>query len=554
MKTSKTNLVLALALMLIASGLRAQTIKEAVQPLSKKAHKGYVDDTSIDANGINVLYKISGDKNKDELFYESYTFDKDLKFLEVKAANEPKIESKPDRERTFMSAWVGGGTSFDILSMKLRVNIRKVNQSWDYKKQRYVSDKKPISDETVKLKNEGGKAYYGVDQYRSDETGDFIVLAYYETKDKKNPRQFVLLTITFEGEVTEKPLDINGAYSMVYCAEVSEDTPGKPVGKQDFVLVTAPMEGNGDPSNYVYLHYDIKGTLKNKVEFKSPSPHLLINSIDVKDGEVFFSGLSTKGTDPYGEVFKDYMPIENPYYSGGGANAQMDRYNKAASEEMDNVHFLKFSGNKLQFASTAPISEFKAKMKTAPSEKSGKLYKGKKFGVQSFEVTPANEYLLTGQLISMVNIGGLQNPDFRTAYGDIVCLHFDAKGNLKAQYAVDKVFEDKKSEIFSMPQRFYVSADGKYAYWEIMEVMGTTDYASWSDAYNGRKRFIARFFPRITRIDLEKATLSDFKYPGNKKFFVYRDGYYFNSNTSTRTFIGRDEDNENLWVSTVKFD
>lgn len=549
MKTTKTLLLM----LLVTSGLHAQTIKEATKPLSKNAQKGYLDDVTIDDNGIGVLYKIPGDKKKNELFYELYSFDKTLKFIDVKPANEPKIETKPDREVTSLSAWVGGSSSFDVLSMKLRVNVRKVKQVWDYKRQRYVHDE-TLSNETVKLKNESGRAYYGVDQYSNDETREFIVLAYYETKDKKNPRQFVLLTITMDGDVKEKPIDISGAYSMVYCAEVNEETPGKSIGPQDFVMVLAPMKGAGDPSAYVYLHYDMKGNLKNKVEFKSPSTNMMINSIDTKDGEVYFVGLSTKSKDPYEEVFKDYMPIVNPSFPGENQNSQMDKYYKAASEEMDNFHFLKFSGNKLVFASTAAVSDFKSKLKTAPGDKGGKLYKGTKFNVSNFVVTPANEYLVAGQLTSRVNLGGATNPDFRTAYGDVICLQFDTKGNLKAQYAVNKLFDDKKSEIFDMPQKFYLAADGKSAFWEILEVKGASGYSSFMDAYNGRKSFYPQYFPRITKINLEGGSLSEFKIPGEKKFFTYRGGFFFNPATLTRTYIGRDEDSENLWLSTVVFE
>jgi hypothetical protein len=551
MKTKHIKAVVTAIMTFAVTCLFAQAVKESSTPLSSKARKGYLEDVSFADGNVEVIYKIPGDKKKDEKFFEAYSFDKDLKFIATKSTSEPKILSKPDREQKYMSAWVGGHTSFDILSMKLRVRVRTVKEKWDYKKQRYVVDK-VVSDETVKLKNEGGRNYYGVEQFRSEETGDFIVLAYIETKDKKNPKQFMLLTITFDGEVTEKNLDVTGAYSMVFCKEMSEEAPGKAVGKQDLIIVLAPKKGAADVGKYVYLHYDMKGTLKNKIEFQSPSSNLLVNSADVKNGEVFLSGLSRKTKDSYDEVFADYAPIENPNYTGN-ENAQMDRYARAASDEMDNFHFLKFSGNKMVFATTAPIDGIKSKKKIAPGEKSGKLYTGKKFGITNFEVTPANEYLITGQITGRVNIGDLKNPNFVTSYGDVVCLQFDESGNVKAQYAVDKLFEDKKSEIFYMPQRFFVSGDGKYAYWEIMEVKGFSGYDSYWDAVDGRKTFRPKYFPRITRIDLQTATLSEFKIPGQKKFFTYTDGRYFDAASLTATYVGRDDDAENLWVSTVTF-
>ena len=535
-----------LLMLFMATVVSGQTIKEGVGPLSNKAAKGFtMRGTTFDENGqVNVLYKIKGDKKKDELFYELYSFDKDLKFLEGKSVKEPKVETMPDRTMQGLRAWVGGLSSFDVLSMKLKVLIKRENQKWDYKKQKYVTDK-VISEEVVKLKTEAGRNYLGVAEYKNEETDNLTVLAYYETGDKKNPKQYVLLNIDHDGGVKEKNIEVTGAYSMVFCEEISEEAPGKNVGKQDFVVVLAPKTGNGDATKYVYLHYDIKGTLKNKVEFTSPSSNMLINSVDVKNGEVFMSALSTKSKEAYEEVFKDYASIGNPGANDDG-NFQLAKYNKAASEEMDFLHLLKFSGNKMIFATTAPISDFKAKKQIAVGEKSGKVYNGKKFFVQNFEVTPNNEFLVSGQTTFMQTINNVPVK----AYGDIICFHFDSQGQIKAQYAVDKLYEDKASEISSMPQTFFVTADGKSAYWEIIEFKMEKDFFG---------NLTEHYFPRIVKIDLAKATLGEFKYPGNKKYYIYTgdDGsitMYFDAKTATRTYVGIGIKDKDIWVSKVTFD
>jgi hypothetical protein len=547
MKTQLVKSGMVMVLTILTFSLFGQKVIEGVGPLSNKAAKGYsMLGTTFDENGVtSILYKIKGDKKKDELFYELYSFDKDLKFLEGKSVKEPKVETKPDKTVKYLGAWVGGFSSFDVLSMKLKVFLKEANQKWDYKKQRYVTDK-VVSEETVKLKTEAGRNYLGVAEYRSEETQNLVVLAYYETGNKKNPKQYVLLNIDYDGGVKEKNIDVTGAYSMVYCQEISEEAPGKNVGKQDFVIVLAPKSDNGDPMQYVYLHYDIKGTLKNKVEFKSPSSNLLVNSVDVKDGEVYMSALSTKSKDAYEEVFKDYASISNPGGGPGEESYQQTKYNNAASEEMDNLHLLKFSGNKLIFATTAPVSEFKAKKQIAQGEKSGKVYNGKKFTVQNFEVTPNNEFLVTGQITfwQMVNKVSVKS------YGDIICFHFDSQGQLKAQYAVDKLYEDRASETSSMPQKFFVTSDGKSAYWEIIEFKMEKDFFG---------NFSEHYFPRIVKIDLAKATLGEFKYPGNKKYYIYTfdDGsitMYFDPNTATRTYVGIGVKDEVVWVSNVTFD
>lgn len=537
----------SLLMLFMTLNLFGQKIIEGVGPLSNKAAKGYtMQGTTFEENGnVNILYKIKGDKKKDELFYELYSFDKDLKFLEGKSANEPKVETRPDRTASRLEAWVGGFSSFDVLSMKLKVFIKEGNQKWDYKKQEYVTDK-VISEAVVKLKTEAGRNYLGVASYRNEENDNLTVLAFYETGDKKNPKQYVLLGIDRDGGVKEKNIDVTGSYSMVFCQEISEEASGKSVGKQDFIVVLAPTKGNGDATKYVYLHYDIKGTLKNKVEFTSPSSNLLVNSADVKNGEVFMSALSTKSKEAYEEVFKDYASIGNPGGGPQGESFQLAKYNKAASEEMDNLHLLKFSGNKMIFATTAPVSEFKAKKQVAMGEKSGKVYNGKKFFVQNFEVTPNNEFLVSGQTTSMQTIN---NVPVKT-YGDIICFHFDSQGKLKAQYAVDKLYEDRLSEISTMPQTFFVTSDGKSAYWEIIEFKMEKDFFG---------NLTEHYFPRIVKIDLTKATLSEFKYPGDKKYYIYNgdDGsitMYFDANTATRTYIGIGIKDKDIWVSKVTFD
>ena len=58
-------------MLFMALNLFGQKVIEGVGPLSNKAAKGYtMQGTTFDENGnVNVLYKIKGDKNKDELFF-----------------------------------------------------------------------------------------------------------------------------------------------------------------------------------------------------------------------------------------------------------------------------------------------------------------------------------------------------------------------------------------------------------------------------------------------------------------------------------------------------
>lgn len=535
-----------LAISLVSGVCLAQTISESAQPLSKEAQKGYIDDVKFDNDGkIHVIYQNKIDKKGSQIAYEDYVFDKGLKFVEKKITTVDK-EIKPDKEVKRLGAYVGACSSFDVNSMKLRVSTDKVKLSdWNYKKQRYDKSK-VIDSETVKLKSENGKAYFDIEKYWTDDAAFLVVLAYYETKDKSNPKKYVLLTIDFDGNVKERALDVSGNYSLVYSQELSEEQSGKSVGKQDIIVILAPKQTSSNIFEYVYLHYDIQGNLKNKVVFQSPSSNLLVTNATIIDGSVFLFGQSKNVKVAFEKVFEDYAPLPNPCYIDD-ENYQMYKYNKAANDEMDNFHVLKINGGKLEFATTSDVAGIKDKMKTPPSDKGATPYKGKKFSIARFEVTPNNEFLIAGQLVSKVNIGSLKQPFFVRAYGDIVCLHLDAKGNLKAQYAVDKMFETKKSKLWEMPMSFYFATDGKSVYWEILEIKGERDF--WTGYIT-----MPELYPRIAKIDLENTSIGDFKVFGQKKYFVYKSfPGTFLPEQNCLVYFGKDEGESVLWVGKAAF-
>jgi len=522
-------------------GAYAQEFKEAVQPLSSKAVKGYMYETKKDGNGnMLITYKIAGAKKSNEVFYEEYSFDKNLKFISSKDVQEKKSQQS-DFESTIYSAYVGGTSSFDVTSMKLKISKVIAAKTWNYEKQRFIVDK-IISRETIKPKNDNGKVYIGYASYNSsdEKNTDVFTIAKIEGKGKNADDKFYVLLFNDKLEITEKPLELNGNYTLVFCDQVAGE---------DVVMVFAPNKGSGDVSKYVYFQYDITGNLKNRAEFKSPASALLLTAAYKMDDNVYFCGSSTKSSDPYEEVFKEYAPIYNPGVTNGGANLADIKWQKSSLEKMDNFHLLKFSSNQLAFASTTPVSDFKSKFKTAPGDKGASPYKGSRFFIEQFTVTPSGDYLIAGQLTSSVNMG---NGNTAKSYEDIVCFHFDKSGNLKAQYGLGKINNDKKSEIFSMTQDFYLSADGKQMFWQILEVKGVKGYADFLAAYAGYSSFYDIYFPRVGTINLENSSLSSFKEMGDGKYFLRKDftSIYDKSERSI-TYFGHDEDFKKLWVGKV---
>ncbi|MES2850295.1 MAG: hypothetical protein V4685_14650 [Bacteroidota bacterium] len=515
--------------------------QEKIQELSKKASKGFIADTDHSNGNYLITYKIGGDKKKNEIFYETYLFDKDLQFVKNEEIAEPKLSaaSMPDKTKTRLGAYVGGCSSFDVLSMKLKLKSSTINTKWDYKKQRYVYDK-TIKSETIKAKNDNGK-YYGYAAFNSADGDALFVIA--ATEGKKDKNDFFVLTVSSDLEIIEKPIDITGSQSLVYTSQF---------GNGDVVMIFAPKKNEADISAYTYLLYSSIGELKNKVNFKSPSANMLVTNVQEANGSIFFCGTSTKSNDSYDEVFDDYTAeISNPCYKEA-ENFKDQKWMKKADDKMDNFHMLKFTGNQLIFATTTPVSDFKSKFKTAPADKGADPYKGKNFQVNTFYVTASEEYFIAGQLLSKVNLG-LGNPV--KSYEDIICFHFDKTGQLKTQFGTQKMNTEKKSEIFAVEQHFVASKDGKSVYWVVMEVKGFKGYNGFLDAYNGVPTYHGRYFPRIAKIDLQNNSISNFSVLGNEKFYLNSGLLPMKDyNEGSITFIGNDEDYKKLWLAKYVFE
>src|SRR4051812_34825544 len=130
----KKIFVSALLLTLISMQVKAQ---ETVKDLSKQAYKGYLYDVKNTDNGLSISYKIPGEKKNSDAIFETYSFDKNNVFLKVENTALAK-EDKPDVTSTQFYAYVGGTSSFDVLSMKLKLARRQMIKSWSHEKQAFV--------------------------------------------------------------------------------------------------------------------------------------------------------------------------------------------------------------------------------------------------------------------------------------------------------------------------------------------------------------------------------------------------------------------------------
>ncbi|MDO9257725.1 MAG: hypothetical protein Q7U54_19570 [Bacteroidales bacterium] len=527
----KITLIAIVICAFITANSYAQEFKESVQPLSDKAQKGQMYEVNKDDKGnSNITYRMKLDKKSEVVSYEQYSFDKNLKFINASDIQVNK-ENKPDMERTYYRAYVGGA-GVAAMRVTLKLNKDVALETWNQKKQRYQV-KKWLSSETIKAKNDDGRVYIGYASYSSNDVNksNVFVIAKTETKDKALADKFSILLFDDKLELKDNPVDLKGAYTLVFSSMLESE---------DVVMVFAPKESS-DLSKYVYFKYDIEGNLKNKVEFTSPASALLISAAYEQGENVYFFGTSIKSKEAFSEVFSEYAPIYNPgarAASMEGNNKWDMKWRKCLDDDMDYFHLLKFSGSQIAFASTTPVAEFKAKFKTAPGDKGASVYKGKKFQLQKFYVTSSGDYLVTGQLSGWMTQKNGNSIDIIDSYKDIVCFQIDKNGNIKAQYGIGKVNDDKASEIFSMEQNFYASADNNTIYWELWEVMGDKDW------FTGNITRV--FFPRIVKIDLGNSTLSAIQSMGGGKYYLRESKY--DEQEKSILYIGNDLKGKNIWV------
>ncbi len=511
--------------------------KEVTQDLSKPAKKGMMEDAMIDKNGnLRITYKMKVDKKSDVANFEDYVFDENINFKGIEPYTEPKDNNqmKPDFNLTSLSAYVGGSNSFNVLSMTLKFEKEVWERKWNIKKQKYDWGKR-LSKETIKMKDGDGR-YKGFANYPNDDDGSQTVIATYDGKGDND--QFFCLYATNDLNIKETKVPATGSYSLAFCGQLPNN---------NVFVILAPNKSNSN-TKYFYAEFSNTANLVTSFEFATPSPNMAITDFQYDNGALYLLGGSTKKNDAYDKVFTSYAPIDNPGFSTS-KNMQMSKYEKEIkNNEFENIHFIKIANNKVEFLSSIPVKSIKEKIKTPPSQKKGEAFDGNKFWFEGFKITPNNEFLIAGQLYETKIVNGGTSVENR--YGNIVCLHLTATGELKAQYAAEKINDDRKSEVFRNRQNFNVSADGKNIIWEILEVKGAKSYDSWIDAYSGNASFNANYFPRIAKINVTDATISDFTVLANGgKFLLYKYHTLLTSADGKTTFyIGHDEDYEKLWI------
>lgn len=551
------NLFFAVAL-LVATTSFSQTVIENTQDLSKNSINGYFyDATQNSENGnIEVIYKFKKSKKDADPTYETYSFDKNLKFIKVEETKPNTTTDKSPYSKTFVYATVGGCSSFDILSMKLFLTKQSYNYEWNADKKRFIG--KRTENIQITPQNDAKRAYSGYAAFREYETGKMMVLTSSETKgaDKRIKKDFILLEVKTDLSTREIELPL-GPSQLVYCdiarKEISEtnddDNDNVTLDNGDMIFVFAPTfnkASNLDYKKYNYLRIDKEGNVKENISFDAPSANLIITSlVQAKDGSVYLSGSYSNDKKPFDLLYKEYSPLENPCFPDA-ANYRMSTYEtKTEKVPMSYFSILKVKDGKMEWIKNTSIEDIAKSVKTPPKQKKATSYTGKRFYIEYFNVSDNGDLFLSGQLLGRVKIG----ENSVKAYKQVICLQIGSTGEVKAQYGIQSpTILEKLNTLFPIYQEF-ISADNSTLYWNLMEVKTTEGYEGFFDAYYGRSTFYPNYYPSMVKINTTTNQIVDYQIIGNRKYLLNKTvPFIYNKDEKTIIYIGSDK-KKKLWLA-----
>lgn len=341
-------------------------------------------------------------------------------------------------------------------------------------------------------------------------TGSITLLGYQEWYIQKDfNKRYVALNIGVESlEIDNQSLiELDHIYAVVKTKNLPDKSIAAIFAPSGMHKTPAP---HSNPREFVYVRVDKAANVIDKVTFESPSSFWRVADITVADnGEVFV----------YGEASK----------------AKNDKYfdKLGNTSKFDNFQVMKIKDGKVEYITSTGMDEFASKLKIPANMKKVDSYVGKKFEVGPLTMASNGDVFISGQ----------EKDD--KGYGNINLFQFDAQGKLRAQYGY-KLQETSKEALSKTTVHIeFENFDSKYMNWLVYEMNGSTDSK-------------LLLYPRMAKIDLEKAEVSEFSQYGFEKKEAY---YVDNENPIVLieegkkvVFFGADKKDKTLWFTRISLE
>lgn len=542
--------ILSLVLICSASAQIAQ--EKTVELTGKSKNKGYLGNVVVDdAKQQFDMVFVTKDNNR-KIKFDVYQFDYNLNLLnnfsdeqEVKNANSKykwfKYKGDGENDVEMYEGITAEQNMLGKLILKKMQTIKKFNWwtgNYEYETKQLDKVKPTTMDEDGKKR----KLYYLKHQEISS-SGELLALTL-ENKGMKAmlapERNYLLLRFNKDLQIAEEtPLPFTSPQNLIFAGSIAGTDPNEDL---DAVYVFAPAKfynkiDDPIPTNFTYVRVAPGGKIINRFNFQSKCNNWAIMDVAQNGNDIFLYGAG-------------YMDKPEKNYSeltitagGLGAIPMTDETRETIWEEKKYSHLqiMKITDGKLSFVNAVSVDDVNAKSIKPPSQKKMYEFDGKRFVLNSINITGSGDIFIDGQ--DFKNQKPIGSSYAVRVFQDLLMFQFDKDGNFKRFYGIENTAKNRLRPIANakaVPSRSFLieSPDKKNLIWNVFFVKDVDEDCSLqtSTFMNTTTTtttcyYTPLFQGKIGNIDIESGNISDFKLYGGEDFYLYMD---FESNKGNK--------------------
>ena len=559
----KNTLSIGVLMLLTYSSIYAQGM-EKTHELSAKSKRGNITNMSYDdsTGQIELNYMYNTTVNG-EAVYETFKYDNQFEQIDNSLKKGPIAELSKETGKSnyrgdhYSVDGVKLGYNFSV-NMEMAVISTKTSYNYNWAINDYESSTEQVSRKGLIPDDAAGYlGYLGVEDLHNG--GGLFVTA---LRDKifgrgvdpyMQYKKFRFIKMDANLNVTnESKLDFDQMHDVVYQKAIYEASDVAAMPKlKGVAIILAPVylkKVTTKPADeWVLLFIDTDGNIVKNVDFKVPSSKWDISDIVYNEGsdELYVYGPANSSVSRKG-VMKYYKNI----------SMQITTTTTGKEKKYSMLQIMKVKGNDVAYVTNESLDEMGAKTYNLKGVTKKRIYKARKFETMGVNYMSNGDFMLYG-----TNYGSKDSLGVKSNYKEAVTIHFDKDGGVKKIYAL-KPYENNYQNV-PMTNTIINDEAGKYMYWMLEEnagkkssltAQGSSTSTAGSLTYSGSFVWKHKYllYPRIIKIDLEKATMEEF-IPGNKTYFLDNKYPFVRTADDNFIFFGADKRGKNIWFNKLVF-
>jgi hypothetical protein len=533
----KKSIFLTVIYIISALVSHAQFSQEKIVELTGKSkNRGYLGNVVVDdtKQQFDMVF-VTKDNNR-KVEYEVYQFDYDFNLLNNFKEAERKMKSK-SKNKTYRGKdyeEIQGVTAEANMTGKLVLKKMLYIYSWNWWRGSYEIETKLLDKEKPKEISGDGedkkrKLYYTTHRDISDK-GELMVCALVNKgvmdMVKEADREYLIMHIDKDLNTIKKtPLKFSNPQSLLFSRELEETN--------EWILVFAPFSGQGykkiadpSPTNLTFIKIDASGNISERFNFQTKCNEWAIYDMFQNGNELYLYG-GGNIDNPEKNYTKSPFCITSDAMPGVG-DAEV-RANTLEGIKYGYLQVVKIANGKAEFVSATSIEDINAKGIKPASQKKLREFDGKRFILNTINITSNGDFFISGQDFSMDAVGKVKG----RVYKDLFLFHYDKTGNLKRYYGVENTAKSAgltggAGGAKSFPSEFaiYESPNQKDLFWNILLVKDIDVDCSTSEDATSKTTtcvYSPLYQGRFGKINIGSGEISEFKTFGGEDFYLYID-------------------------------